>query len=150
MAGADFPLNTHALDGSSSSRAKRRPMCTEDRAERWERNLQKGIKINIILIAFLFRLCSFWTLMFFSLHFGNFVFLYFDHLFRHFSCVIFFTMCSGFFFCLAHLALQNVNKDYVIFSYFRNFVAKSDKKPKTKNGMNETKISFEGNSPLPS
>ena len=34
------------------------------------------------------------------------------------------------FFCLAHLALQNVNKDYVIFLYFRNFVAKSDHKPK--------------------
>ena len=43
-----------------------------------------------------------------------------------------------FFFCLAHLALQNVNKNYVIFSYFHNFVAKSDQKPKTKNGMNET------------
>ena len=42
------------------------------------------------------------------------------------------------FFRLAHLALQNVNKDYVIFSYFCNFVAKNDKKPKTKNGMNET------------
>ena len=50
----------------------------------------------------------------------------------HFSCMIFFPV-----FCLAHLALQNVNKDYVIFSYFRNFVAKSDQKPKTKNGMNE-------------
>ena len=36
------------------------------------------------------------------------------------------------FFCLAHLALQNVNKDYVIFSYFCSFVAKSDQKPKTK------------------
>ena len=44
------------------------------------------------------------------------------------------------FFRLAHLALQNVNKDYIIFSYFRNFVAKSDQKPKTKNGMNETFI----------
>ena len=42
------------------------------------------------------------------------------------------------FFRLAHLALQNVNKDYVIFSNFRNFVAKSDQKTKTKNGMNET------------
>ena len=30
------------------------------------------------------------------------------------------------FFHLAHLALQNVNKDYVIFLYFCNFVAKSD------------------------
>ena len=36
------------------------------------------------------------------------------------------------------LALQNVNKDYVVFLYFRNFVAKSDKKQETKNGMNET------------
>ena len=35
---------------------------------------------------------------------------------------------SGFF-RLAHLALQNVNKDYIIFSYFHNFVAKSDQKP---------------------
>ena len=30
----------------------------------------------------------------------------------HFSCMIFFPV-----FCLAHLALQNVNKDYVIFSF---------------------------------
>jgi len=44
---------------------------------------------------------------------------------------------SGFF-RLAHFALQNVIKDYIIFSYFRNFVAKSDQKPKTKNGTNET------------
>ena len=56
--------------------------------------------------------------------------------FGHFSCVIFFP----FFFHLAHLALQNVNKDCVIFSYFQNFVAKSDQKPKTKNGMNKTFI----------
>ena len=73
--------------------------------------------------------------------FLSFVFWYFGH----FSCPIFFP-----FFCLAHLALQNVNKDYIIFLYFRNFIAKSDQKPKTKNGMNETKIPFEGNSPLPS
>jgi len=39
------------------------------------------------------------------------------------------------FFRLAHFALQNVNKDYVIFLYFHNFVAKSDQKPKAKNGM---------------
>ena len=45
------------------------------------------------------------------------------------------------FFRPAHLALQNVNKDYIIFSYFHNFVAKSDKKPKTKNGMNKTLVS---------
>ena len=53
----------------------------------------------------------------------------------HSSCVIIYPV----FFSLAHLALQNVNKDYVIFLYFRNFVAKSDQKAKTKNGMNETK-----------
>ena len=47
---------------------------------------------------------------------------------------------SFLFFRLAHLALQNVNKDYVIFLYFRNFVGKSDQKPKTKNLMNETKM----------
>ena len=41
-------------------------------------------------------------------------------------------------FGLSHLALQNVNKDYVIFSYFRNFGTKSGQKPRTKNGMNET------------
>jgi hypothetical protein len=37
--------------------------------------------------------------------------------------VIFFSV----FFRLAHLALQNVNKD----SYFHSFIAKSDQKPKT-------------------
>jgi len=42
------------------------------------------------------------------------------------------------FFRLVHLALQNVNKGYLIFSFFRNIIAKSDQKPKTKNGMNET------------
>jgi len=55
--------------------------------------------------------------------------------FGHFSCVIFFPL----FFRLAHLALQNANKDYVIVLYFSNFVAKSDQKPKMKNGMNITK-----------
>jgi len=63
--------------------------------------------------------------------FSSFGFWYFGH----FSYVIFF---PGFF-RFAHLALQNVNKDYIIFLYFRNFVTKSDQKPKTKNGMNETK-----------
>ena len=48
--------------------------------------------------------------------------------FRRISCVIFFTLN----FHLASLALQNVTKDYVIFSYFRNFVAKTDKERKTK------------------
>ena len=32
------------------------------------------------------------------------------------------------FFCLAHLAMQNVNKHYTIFSYFCNFFAKRDQK----------------------
>ena len=40
------------------------------------------------------------------------------------------TLVAFRFFRLAHLALQNVNKDYVIFWYFPNFVAKSDQKPK--------------------
>ena len=48
--------------------------------------------------------------------FSSFGFWYFGH----FSCVIFFPI----FFRLAHLALQNVNKDYTIFLYFRNFIAK--------------------------
>ena len=61
--------------------------------------------------------------------FSSFGFSYFGH-FSYFLSV---------FFHLALLALQNVNKDYIIFSYFRNFVAKSDQKPKTKNGMNEIK-----------
>ena len=42
------------------------------------------------------------------------------------------------FFHHAHLALQNVNKEYVIFLYFRNSNAKSDEKQKTKYGINET------------
>ena len=45
-------------------------------------------------------------------------------------------------FRLAHLALQNVNIEYVIFLYFCNFVSKSDQKPKMKNWMNETNITF--------
>ena len=62
-----------------------------------------------------------------SSHF--FVFWYFGH----FSCMIFFPVFS------VLPILQNVKKKiYVIFSYFRNFVAKSDQKPKTKNGMNKT------------
>ena len=65
--------------------------------------------------------------------FLSFIFWYFGH----FSCMIFFR-----FFRLAHLALQNINKDYVMFVYFRIFVAKSDQKPKTKFGMNKTKVIF--------
>ena len=56
--------------------------------------------------------------------------------------LVFWSLCLrdflSIFFRLAHLALQNVNKDYVIFLYFRNFVTKSDQKSKTKNGTNET------------
>ena len=64
--------------------------------------------------------------------FPSFDFWYFGR----FSCTIFFLV----FFRLTHLALQTVNKDYVIFLYFRNFTAKSDQEPKMKNGMNETFI----------
>ena len=50
--------------------------------------------------------------------FSSFGFWYFGHF-------------SSFFFSrLAHLALQNVNKDYVIVLYFRNFITKSDQKRK--------------------
>ena len=58
--------------------------------------------------------------------FSSFGFWYFGH----FSCVIFFP----FFFCLGHLALQNVNKDYVIFLYFVTLltkVTKNEKFPKS-------------------
>ena len=48
-----------------------------------------------------------------------FVFWYFGH----FSCVIFFPF-------FPRLAMLNVNKDYVIFLYFRNFINKSDQKRK--------------------
>ena len=50
-------------------------------------------------------------------------------------------VCISFwiFFRLAHLALQNINLEFL---YFRNLFAKSDQKPKTKNGMNETKCRF--------
>ena len=52
------------------------------------------------------------------------------------------TFVAWFSFRLAHLALQNVSKGYVIFLYLRDFVAKSDQKPKTKNGMNEKLENF--------
>ena len=77
-----------------------------------------------------------WTHNYCFVHpiFSSFGFWYFVHS----SCVVFFPV----FFCLVHLALQNVNKDYIIFLYFHNFVAKSDQKPKTKNGMNETELDW--------
>ena len=55
--------------------------------------------------------------------FSSFSFWYFGH----FSCVIFFPL----FFRLAHVALQNVSKDYLIFFY---------QGQKTKNRMNETLV----------
>ena len=63
-------------------------------------------------------------------YFSNFVFGFFCH----FSCVIIITLNFG-------PALQNVNKDYVLFSYFCNFVAKTAKKRKTKNGRKQIKMS---------
>ena len=50
------------------------------------------------------------------------------------TCFLFFlvTLVAWFSLRLARLALQNVNKDYVIFSYFSNFVTKTDKKLKIK------------------
>ena len=59
--------------------------------------------------------------------FSSFGFWYFGH----FSCVIFFPV----FFRLAHLALQNVNKDCVIFLHFCNFVAKSGQKTKNSGSL---------------
>ena len=81
---------------------------------------QNSIFVSCLERVFLFHsshIFVFWFLVFWSLKLCNFL---------------------SVFFCLAHLALQNVNKDYITFSYFRNFIAKSDKKPKTKNGMNAT------------
>ena len=55
--------------------------------------------------------------------------------FRHLVFGILVTLVLSFpfcFFCLAHLALQNVNKDYVIFLL--------QKGQKTKTGMNETNM----------
>ena len=52
-----------------------------------------------------------------------------DKYFRLLVFGILVTLVAGFSFCfirLANLALQNVNNDYVMFSYFCNFVAKSD------------------------
>ena len=94
------------------------------------------VTCNILCISlYVPKVCTLTTApslrqIFCSSHIFYFGFWYFGN----FSCVIFFLV----FFRLAHLALQNVNKDYVIFLYFRNFVAKSDQKQKTKNEMNET------------
>ena len=51
------------------------------------------------------------------------------------------TLVAWFSFLFFHLALQNVNKDYVIFLYFCNFVAKVTKNQKPKNEMNKKNIS---------
>ena len=64
------------------------------------------------LIWFMFRsshIFVFWFLVFWSIKLSDFI---------------------SVFFRLAHLALQNVNKDYVIFLYFSNFVNKTDQKRK--------------------
>ena len=55
-----------------------------------------------------------------------FVFWYFGH----FICMIFFPV----FIPLAHLALQNVNKDYIIFLFFATLLPKVTKKDKQKMG----------------
>ena len=79
------------------------------------------------------------------------VIFYFDQCFVHpiflsFGFLVFWSLYLRvfiqFFFRLAHLALQNASKEYVIFLYFPNFITKSDQKPKTKNGMNETYVNF--------
>ena len=85
------------------------------------------IKINRALTPYNFLLfATFHDLCFVHPIFLSFGFWYFGH----FSC----DFLSGFY----RLALQNVKRDYVIFSYFRNLVDKSDQKLKTKFGMNET------------
>ena len=72
------------------------------------------------------------------------LFVTFVSFIRHFRLLVFsilVTLVVWFsfrFFLSCPFLLQNVNKDYVIFLYFHNFVAKSDQKPKMKNGMNET------------
>ena len=87
------------------------------------------IKINLFLVGSKLFCKDDLSLMVCSSHIFVFWFLVFwSRYLRDFL--------SGFF-RLAHLALQTINKDYVIFSYFRNFFTKSNQKPKTKNGMNE-------------
>ena len=101
-------------------------------------------KVNIMVSK------PFWSNFFvthynFTNHFQNFqsfIYVWFIPCFHHLvfgilvTLVVWFSL--RFFYCLAYLALQNVNKHYVIFLYFHNFVAKSDQKPKTKNGMSGT------------
>ena len=72
------------------------------------------------------------TLMFRSSHIFVFWFSVFWSLQLHDFFFIFFH--------LVHLALQNVNKDYIIFLYFCNFVTKSDQKPKMKWDKQNIKI----------
>ena len=79
------------------------------------------------------------SLLIFVIYFDNFKHVCLAHfifvtlffrIFGHISCVIFFKFVSVLNFCLAHLALlsKKVNKhDYVIFSYFRNFVDQNEK-----------------------
>ena len=61
--------------------------------------------------------------MFGTFHFRNFIFLYFGQ----FSCLIFFKFVS--FLNFLPCSEKKVNKqDYVIFSYFRNFVNQNEKR----------------------
>ena len=53
------------------------------------------------------------------------------------TLVVWFCFC---FFCLAHLVLQNVNKDYVIFSYFVTSLPKVTKNQKQKMGWTNQKL----------
>ena len=71
-----------------------------------------------------------------SLHILVTLFLFFLHI----SCVIFFTLN----FRRACLAFQNVNKDYVIFWYFGNFVTKTEEKQK----MEQKKFNVRFTSPM--
>ena len=96
------------------------------RAQRFAKSKLEGVNWGILE----FRTNFIYKHMFCSSHILSFGFWYFGL----FSCVVFFLV----FFCLANLTLPNVNKDYLLFLYFLNFVAKCDQKPKTKNGMNET------------
>ena len=65
-------------------------------------------------------------------------------LFIPYSCLLVFGILvisvAWFSFHFFRLALQNVNKDYPIFLYFHNFIAKIDQKPYTKNRTNETNM----------
>ena len=72
-----------------------------------------------------------------DLCFVHLIFLLFGFwYFGHFSCVIVFH--------IAHLASQNVNKDYIIFPYFRNSIEKWDERNTTSSSDNSrTKVDLD-------